>query len=86
MQEKKSPIFIKKVFTFLIALLIHIFTGAKTVSMQTYKERTDTCFKCPLLIEEKGKPTCSVCGCKVLKKAKWADQDCPENYWNKTND
>lgn len=86
MSDKKPPIYIKRVFTFVIALIKHIFSGARTVSTKVYKERTETCFKCDFLIEENKKPTCAKCGCKVLKKAKWADQDCPENYWNKTND
>lgn len=81
----KPPIYIVRVFKFLLAWTKHKLSGSKNVPENVYRERLKSCFGCPFLVSEYGTPTCGKCGCPVLKKTEWADQECPlpEPRWKK---
>ncbi len=78
MENLKNNIF--KIIRFLHAFGKHIISGNVDVDNLTYRKRLKTCFSCDEL-DTKKTPTCKVCGCKVLLKAKWKEQNCPREKW-----
>lgn len=69
----------KLVLRFIKAVFKYIYGGMKNVTHEEYKARLLTCNKCEF---RKG-GICAVCGCVLLRKAKWATEDCPKGRWTK---
>lgn len=65
-----------KVFRFLFALIKYLLLG-ETVNKSKYNTRISICQSCEYLLLN----TCEVCGCNVIKKAKWSTEYCPKNKW-----
>ena len=51
--------------------------GAPHVTEKSYKNRLSTCKSCVHLEHLR----CTLCGCVVKEKAKWATTTCPDNKW-----
>ena len=51
--------------------------GAPHVTEDSYKNRLITCKACTHLADAR----CTMCGCVVAEKAKWATATCPDNKW-----
>lgn len=64
------------VWQFAKELTEHAQDGMKNVDPVTYKSRIELCNGCPNLTEHS---TCSLCGCFMPVKAKWATSRCPDD-------
>lgn len=58
----------------------HLKNGAKVVDPTTYKKRLEICMDC----EDFNENTCTICGCNMIIKTKWATSKCAANppKWN----
>ena len=77
--SKIYPSVFKMISNFSKELGTYIAQGAPNVTEEDYKERLETCLKCPSL--KRDVMRCLTCGCKVEHKAKWKTTDCPESKW-----
>lgn len=70
------------VWQFAKELTEHVQGGMQNVDPVTYKNRIEICNGCPNLTEHS---TCSLCGCFMPTKAKWATSSCPDDppKWNR---
>lgn len=64
------------VWQFAKELTEHAQDGMRNVDPVTYKSRIELCNGCPNLTEHS---TCSLCGCFMPVKAKWATSRCPDD-------
>ena len=78
-KEPKLPSFATMAKNFAKDLTKYIAQGAPNVSEVRYKERLNTCKRCPDLI--KSTMRCGKCGCLVEHKAKWKTTKCPADKW-----
>ena len=76
--ETHLPPLWKQAVNFAGAVVTHIAAGLPEVDQPTFEARLATCRACPELV---GESRCSLCGCQMGFKAKWADQRCPLNKW-----
>jgi hypothetical protein len=81
--NKLYPSVFKMISTFSKELGTYIAKGAPNVSEEDYKERLETCLKCPSL--KRDVMRCRTCGCMLEHKAKWKTSTCPEDKWKKQN-
>lgn len=70
---------IQKITNFVPALWHHIKTGWQTAKPELIEKRLDICDGCEFL--DKEEMECLDCGCFVLIKTKWTDQECPQKKW-----
>ena len=82
--SKIYPSVFKMIRNFSKELGTYIAQGAPNVTEEDYKERLETCLKCPSL--KRNVMRCTTCGCKLEQKAKWKTADCPENKWKSQNE
>lgn len=64
---------------FVRALGAHLRAGLPLADDATVERRLEACRSC-----EAYSPTqdsCQICGCRVTRKARWAEQRCPANRW-----
>lgn len=76
-KEKKLPSLPKRVQNLSKAVYNHITTGSCKVDDKVYLQRMRKCLTCEHLVKEK--KACSICGCFVHTKTKWAEQECPDD-------
>jgi hypothetical protein len=69
----------KQAVNFGKAVVKRILSGLKNVTEEEYQARLNICNECPL----RSGINCSVCGCPIAKKARWATEDCPKSFWPK---
>jgi len=70
----------KTLFRFIRAIFRYAIYGHfKKTSFEEYSRRLDKCAECRYLNEEKW--TCGICGCYLVKKAKWSTETCPAEEW-----
>jgi hypothetical protein len=60
------------------SLVEFLAAGAPVVPPEVYKQRLDTCERCP---KKTSSWTCEVCGCHIPIKAKMATESCPIRRW-----
>ena len=76
---------LKEIKSFVKSLYYHAKNGFRNVSDEEYERRLSVCSTCPFKAP-RGAPLeewkCTECGCWLKRKAKWAEQNCPKNYWN----
>jgi hypothetical protein len=53
----------------------HILSGLKNVNDEVYQQRIDICNVCDKRVEDR----CTICGCFIAKKARWASEQCPDD-------
>jgi hypothetical protein len=73
------PGLIKKAINFTTATKDHIKAGHKSTKPELHKLRLEICNTC----DHGDNEECFVCGCKLVKKAAWAEQECPLYKWPK---
>ena len=73
LKMSEKPNFIEKVSKFTGSLARHIANGMAGVPDDILAHRLEMCRTCPLLVENQ----CSLCGCFVEIKTKWASEECP---------
>tara|TARA_R110002012_G_scaffold25328_1_gene84132 strand:- start:169 stop:561 length:393 start_codon:yes stop_codon:yes gene_type:complete len=78
-EKPKLPSFATMAKNFARDLAEYVKAGAPNVSESRYKNRLNTCKKCPDLIKEAMR--CGKCGCLVEHKAKWKTTKCPADKW-----
>jgi cephalosporin hydroxylase len=76
-EKKPLPGKIEMGVNFMTALATHTVTGAKQTPLDVYEQRLAICTLCELRNGDR----CSKCGCPILDKAKWAEQECPLGKW-----
>lgn len=70
----------KKIFRFIRALLRYAIYGHfKKTDFETYARRLSACVHCAYKNEKNW--TCNICGCYLVKKAKWSTECCPKEKW-----
>jgi hypothetical protein len=72
--RKRPPGLARKALNFLRAKTSHVLAGSVEVPDEVWEERVNTCMLCP----NRALDACSLCGCPVNAKAKWAEQACPD--------
>jgi hypothetical protein len=77
--NKEYPSVFKMLTNFTKEVGTYLVNGSPNVTIDDYKDRLETCLKCPSL--KRDVMRCSTCGCKVEHKAKWKTTDCPESKW-----
>ncbi len=70
----KEPSLIQKAKNFASALTDHIKAGLPVVSDEVQQRRIKICEGCPLFNLDHR--TCTVCGCAMDEKTRWAEQQC----------
>jgi hypothetical protein len=79
--------FLIRLKTFLKSLFWHIYSGSPKSTQAEIDYRYNICLECDQF--NKIKHQCDVCGCAINKKKifmnklAWADQECPNNKWQK---
>lgn len=63
---------------FIKALILHVRHGAVTLPSEEIRKRIRICYNCT----KESNDICSLCHCYIPLKASWADQDCPQDFWN----
>lgn len=73
--------FLKMVSNFTQELAEFVAAGAPVIKPEDYQKRLEACNACEHLKRNR----CSLCGCVVEYKAKWATTDCPDtpSRWKK---
>jgi hypothetical protein len=81
----------ERLANFSAALFDHILAGRPKVSDEEYARRLSICENCPGGYVDKSQESwiCKApgCGCRLQEgvilpgKARWADQECPKDYW-----
>ncbi len=74
-----KPSIIRKIYNYIIALVKRSASGYENTSQRVYWKRISICNYCEHL--DKQHMECTVCGCPVLTKTKWASESCPINKW-----
>ena len=83
-KKKKLGIFKwKYIKNFSKFLYQNIKSGFKLVSYDEYNNRLSICKACVFYNHEETR--CNDCGCFLLNKAKFKNEDCPQGYWRKIN-
>ena len=77
--KRPEPSILGKIANFTVALVQHALAGFPTVCDETFKTRIGLCETCDF--RKPGTWDCTDCGCNLLEKAKWADQECPQKKW-----
>jgi hypothetical protein len=78
-------LFIRKIKTFIKALVFHIGRGLPKSSQNLIDSRYNICLSCDSF--DKTNNQCMECGCNInnksifMNKLAWADQKCPLNKW-----
>jgi hypothetical protein len=80
--KPKLPSKIQMAKNLAVAVKDHIKEGAENVSAEILQSRLSLCSICEFRNDEQ----CSLCGCFVASKAKWAEQQCPIGKWKKQGD
>ena len=62
------------------ATMQHAVNKFKDVPEEVFKRRISICESCPLFNTNR---SCDKCGCNMDLKAKWPQQQCPLNKWEK---
>lgn len=68
-------------------MLFHVWHGFPKSTQKEINERYNICLSCSKFNTQKSE--CGVCGCAInnkkifMNKLAWADQECPDNKWNK---
>lgn len=75
-EGKKLPPISRRVKNFAKAVYTHVKSGSKQVDDKVYLKRMRECLKCPHLVRKS--KACSICGCYVHTKTRWAEQECPD--------
>ncbi len=65
-----------RIFRFIWAILKHLFIGGN-VANEVYLNRLNYCKEC----EHRDDQVCSICGCYVDYKTRWASEECPLKKW-----
>lgn len=73
--KKRPPGLIRKGLNFTRALAEHVAAGKPLVDDATFEARLDHCMVC----EHRNVDVCSKCGCPVDAKARWSEQECPDD-------
>ena len=68
-----------KTYNLLKASYKRAVSGFRDVDEATYYDRVHTCSRCPKLDHKYLE--CTVCGCPIETKAKWASEECPKGKW-----
>ncbi|OWK38122.1 CmcI family methyltransferase [Fimbriiglobus ruber] len=86
--RQKPPGFWAKANNFRKHLTAHLAAGAPTTPPDEQSKRLELCLLCPIRAGGDGdefKPNdpgvCTACGCPILKKIAWAEQNCPLGKW-----
>ena len=78
----RLPPFLRRLRTFLRALLRHAADRFRRVPQREYDRRLAICRACPQHSEEKGVERCQLCGCglkgTVVEKLRWSSERCPK--------
>lgn len=69
-----APGIIEKAKNYSKALVKRVSTGLHDCPQEVQEERISICNSCPFLTDKR---ECSVCGCPVDIKTKWASESCP---------
>ena len=80
--KPKLPSKIQMAKNFAVAIKDHIKEGAEDAGSDILEDRLSTCSIC----EFRNNEQCSLCGCYLAKKAKWAESECPIGKWKKQGD
>ena len=73
----KLPSLYRRVLIFLQTYWKHLKLKREMVSDRMYANRLTICSICPNNVNGK----CILCGCPLLKKARWKASDCPADKW-----
>jgi hypothetical protein len=80
--KPKLPSKIQMAKNLAVAVKDHIKEGSEDATAEELENRLSICSIC----EFRNNEQCSLCGCFLAKKAKWAEQECPIGKWTKKGD
>lgn len=79
----EAPRLITRVVNFAGAVVSHVAAGLPTLGPEAVAARLAVCeAPCPQRLPD---GVCAGCGCHLREKARWADMDCPEGLWPRSN-
>jgi hypothetical protein len=74
---KALPSFLERLKGFTFSAIKHLASGAATVPEEVFQERLNICALC----DRRQGEFCTVCGCPIRRKARWAVSRCPLGKW-----
>lgn len=73
----KPPSLLARAVNLAGAVASHVAAGLPTVDDATHARRLAACLGCEKRYGQDAAPGCTICGCNLKAKARWAEQKCP---------
>lgn len=83
--SRPVPSFARRVVNYTVASARHLAGGRRKVPLEIAESRHATCRNCPTGRYLDVEDMCVLCGCKMMVKTTWAEQQCWETppHWKK---
>lgn len=82
-EEVVQKTFLGKAVQFAGALITHALEGFPKVPLDVFEERQTICGRC-LPYYDRARNKCKKCSCDLSVKLWWAEQECPDGRWGRT--